>query len=317
MFAAFSCVVFCAVAAAAPVVDVDVEGDLERAFALLGDDDRHHGPARELLVRATSAFEDQSLAGSDLEKAYASDAKKAYRGRPHERVLAHVVLAALEMERGRCDLALPSLKAAEFFDLKASANDSSDAVVVHALTLRCLIDAGAASAEVDAARANVDVDVARRVLDPQARLTFAGLGPRFARGGSQGEVLSTVDRSNEAGATFVIRLGRRASRNARVDKGVVVWDSHQQATTIRGRPFDQVLQARATTKTRAQQSAQQNLGNSQQRLRTARGGKDLVAAAVGGAAGVGLLSFAAVTDARADDRCVDDLPGTVRLASSR
>ena len=79
-----------------------------------------HAKARALLGKAVATFNDLALDGSALERAFASDVHKPYRGRPHERVFASAVLAALDMERGRCDLALPTLRNAAFLDVKAA-----------------------------------------------------------------------------------------------------------------------------------------------------------------------------------------------------
>ncbi len=297
--------------------------DVERAFQLLHDP-KQHARARAALVRATARFDDQSLDGSDLEKAFASDVHKPWRGRPHERVLAHVVLAALEMERGRCDLALPSLKSAAFYDAKANAGDDTDAVVVHALTLRCLRELGDAAddaAAQDAAKHLAD-DVKAIVLDPQARLVLEGRGPTVERRGAQGEDVVVVARSANDGVNddkddeddepAVIRLGMRAARGAfDLRGGVVVWDSLQQATTVSGRPFSKVLAERARFKSNNQSAAQQNLAASQSQLR----GGDVVKAAGNFGFGAGFAALAAATDARADDRCVDALPGTLRLVA--
>lgn len=281
---------------------------VDRAFELLPERKKHM-QARQLLVRATSTFDDQSLDGSDLEHAFAGDANKPWRGRPHERVLAHVVLAALEMERGRCDLALPSLKAAAFYDAKAAVDDVSDAVVVHALTLRCLIDEGADDGEVDAARARLDPRVAALALDPQARLVLDGRGPRYQRSGGHGEDVVVVGRGGIVVDPVVIALSRRAQPSKRLRGGVVVWDSLQQATTVQGRPYTKVLAERAKFKARHEQDAQRNLDASRSSLQNG----DIVTAAAHVGFGAGLWSIASLADARADDRYVDHLPGTLRL----
>lgn len=328
-------VMLAAGASPGPVGPVDpVQFDLQRAFELL-ENPKMHSRARGLLVRATEAFDDQSLDGSNLERAFVSDAKKPYRGRPHERVLAHTALAALEMERGHCDLALPSLKAAAFYDLKASPDDKSDAVVVAALTLRCLTDENATAAEIAVARADVDAAVrgaagaaadavVAAVLDPEARLVFSGFGPRFEPRGAHGEDVVAVARTTADAAaarpTIVIRLSQKAARRGDVRDGPVVWDSFTQATSVGGRPFTKVLAERAQAKTRSEVSARQNLDNSANRLRGANratAGRDVAAALVSGAAGAGFLTLAAVTDARADARFVDSLPGSARLAGLR
>ncbi|MDP2340681.1 MAG: hypothetical protein Q8O67_06975 [Deltaproteobacteria bacterium] len=287
--------------------------DLEGAFvALEGAHPRGHALARRLLVRATAVFEDTQLDGSDVEKAFASDRKKPYRGRPHERVLAHVVLAALEMERGRCDLALPSLKSAAFFDLKSKVGEDSDAVVVHALLLRCLIALKGTDAEIQAARDAVDDDVAAAVLRPGALLVLRGRGPRFAARGSRGETVVAEPRDDDDGAAIVIGLGRSAHKRSRVE--IAVWSSFEQATSIRGRPFDKVLAERARFASSTSSSGQRNLDDGGRRLVQARSRADVVAGGLFAVAGAGMLSMASLTDARADDRFVDALPGRAALA---
>lgn len=295
--------------------------DLEAAFVAL--DDGRQASARRLLVRATAAFEDTQLDGSDLQKAFASDRRKPYRGRPHERVLAHVVLAALEMQRGRCDLALPSLKSAAFFDLKAKVGDDSDAVVVHALTLRCLIDLEASAEEIGAARDVVgDARIEAAVRDPGARLVLDGRGPSFVPRGAQGEGVVAVQREHET-RPIVIHLDRRVGDRHRVDGGVgpsaglTVWSSFEQATTRRGRPFDKILADRARFAAAHGTAGQRNLGDGGRRLSQARSRSDIVAAGLVSVVGAGMLTMAGLTDARADDRFVDALPERVRLVGSR
>jgi hypothetical protein len=62
-----------------------------------------------------------------------------YLGRPHERVLASILLAALDMTDGRCDLALPKLEVTEFLGSRwQAATYGTTAPLVYALMLRCL-----------------------------------------------------------------------------------------------------------------------------------------------------------------------------------
>ena len=290
--------------------------DLEGAFEALRDK-RRHALGRRLLLRATARFDDTDLDGSDVEKAFASDRSKPYRGRPHERVLAHVTLAALEIERGRCDLALPELKSAAFFDLKASIDDDSDAVVVHALLLRCLIELRTSSDEIEAVRAAVDdVAVAAAVTSPGALLVLRGRGPRFVAAGARGErvVVEASADDDDNDDDIVIRLGGRSAAVV-AGREIAVWSSLQQASSVRGRPFEQLLAERARANARSEQLGQRQLDDSRRRLRGARSNSDVVAAGFVAAAGAGLLGLSAVVDERVDERFVHGLPGRAVLVS--
>jgi hypothetical protein len=113
---------------------------LEQGFALLrhaqGDDDVAR--ARRHFEAAFASFEDLRDP-ENLNVAFTADADTPYRGRPHERVLAATTLALTDAANGRCDLALPTLRAAEFLDVRwQRLAFGTDAAVVYALARWCL-----------------------------------------------------------------------------------------------------------------------------------------------------------------------------------
>ena len=113
---------------------------LQEAFSLLrhasSDDDVAR--ARDHLESAFATFEDLRDP-ENMSVAFTVDGDTPYRGRPHERVLAATTLALTDAAKGRCDLALPTLKAAEFLDVRwQKLAFGTDAAVVYALSLYCL-----------------------------------------------------------------------------------------------------------------------------------------------------------------------------------
>jgi hypothetical protein len=116
--------------------------ELEQAFSLLrrakSDDDVAR--ARAVLEQAFTSFEDLRDP-ENMSVAFTPDRNTAYRGRPHERVLAATTLALTDAVNGRCDLALPTLKAAEFLDVRwQRLAFGTDAAAVYALSVYCLAE---------------------------------------------------------------------------------------------------------------------------------------------------------------------------------
>ncbi|MCC7108373.1 MAG: hypothetical protein IT382_03740 [Deltaproteobacteria bacterium] len=311
---------------------------LERAYATL----RAGGPherARRALERAAASFEDLALPGTSLEEALASDPHKPYRGRPWERTLSLVLLAALDAERGRCDLAVPSLKSAALLDLRAEKGEASDAPVIYALLLRCLREVGAPGADLertrdelrrslalagsDAKLAGLDAaELERRALAPTLLLALDGEAPTLEAAGQYGEsALLRVDateatraqvaRARPAKDAIVLRLGKKGPQTGPPDaEGISLWSSARQAGTIGGRPFDEVLRERAAMKGQAMREGERLAHDG---LKRARAPGALLGAAATAAAGVGLFAAGAVVDARADTRTVSGLFGRVIL----
>lgn len=82
----------------------------------------------------------------NFSEAFSADADTPYRGRPHERVLTAMMLGIMDMSRGRYDMALPSLKNAEFLDARWQPMPyGSDAPMVYALMVRSLKMIGASA----------------------------------------------------------------------------------------------------------------------------------------------------------------------------
>ncbi len=116
--------------------------ELEQAFSLLrrarSDDDVVR--ARAMLEQAFTSFEDLRDP-ENMSVAFTPDRNTPYRGRPHERVLAATTLALTDAVNGRCDLALPTLKAAEFLDVRwQRLAFGTDAAAVYALSVYCLAE---------------------------------------------------------------------------------------------------------------------------------------------------------------------------------
>lgn len=285
------------------------------------------------------AFDDLDVGDDGLHGLLVGDATKPWRGRAFERVLALTTLAALDIERGRCDLALPTLKNAVVHDARVSIDEQrgvSDAVVTAALVLRCLADGDGsmpAGSPSEVARAREDlrrslraagqsavaVDVERRVRAPGARLVLTGFGPSFARAGVHGEELVLTPREEDDGVAGVIALGPRAARSDDElpeprSHGIAVWSSTTQATAVRGRPFDAVRAKRASDKDAATSAGRTALSLARSRA-SSQQPWTLVGSGVLATGGAGLLVLGAVIDARADDRFLEALPGRVWIVA--
>jgi hypothetical protein len=325
----------------------DTLHDLERAFALLRKGAGKHTAARKLLERAVPRFDDLAIESTPLEAAFASDANKPYRGRPHERVLAAALLAALDMERNRCDLAIPTLRNAAWLDARAKPSDPSDAVLVHALAVRCMEQMSGMSRG-DKQRVRDDLRAALDVTKEGARfdevvalatreslvLELGGTGPSVVTEGTYGERarIAPGQSAPESGAKVRIKLGRvRTATTATAstdgddgdDARLIVWSSTTQATTVSGRPYDEVLAKRAQSKSAHDAGARDQWSRAQERsanaVRGARGGKVDAKQALAGAlfatSSVGFASLANATDARADARYVRTLFETAALVA--
>lgn len=95
--------------------------ELLEAFAVLRQGDVSNqeqiNVAKTMLERAVLSFED--LRDPDnFSVAFTSDPKTLYRGRPHERVLAALLLGVIDMAQGRYDMATSSLRNAEFLGVR-------------------------------------------------------------------------------------------------------------------------------------------------------------------------------------------------------
>lgn len=312
----------------------DTLHDLERAFALLRKGKK--SSARRLLERAVHRFDDLAMESTPLEAMFASDVNKPYRGRPHERVLAAAVLAALDIERGRCDLAVPTLRNAAWLDARARPTDPSDAVLVHALALRCIERMPGMLAS-DKQRVRDELRAALTVTKEEKRydgivalatrddvvLQLAGVGPSVVADGVHGERVRVLPGSAR-GDVVRVALGGRARKSSQAS--TQVWSSTTQATTISGRPYDEVLARKAQAKSAHHASADANWSRARQsvdetlRHRDREGNgvdpKKAIAGALFATSSMGFASLANATDARADTRYVKTLFETASLSAA-
>lgn len=129
--------------------------EMQEAFTILrkdvvSKDDRKM--AKNSLSKAAASFEDLKQP-NNFSSAFTIDSKTPYRGRPYERVLANIFLGILDVADGRCDMALPAFKSAEFLDARWQPFDfGSDAPLIYALTLRCLKENNSSANYINRAR---------------------------------------------------------------------------------------------------------------------------------------------------------------------
>ena len=154
--------------------------EMQQAFALLrkGElltDDRNQ--AKRHLEKAVASFDDLKEP-NNFSTAFTIDSNTPYRGRPYERVLASTMLGILDIADGRCDMALPAFKTAEFLDARWQPFQfGSDAPLVYALSLRCLKQVNASQGDITRAkdglfrsiRLNQALETVRDTLQEHAR----------------------------------------------------------------------------------------------------------------------------------------------------
>lgn len=319
----------------------DTLHDLERAFALVRKGKK--SSARRLLERAVHRFDDLAMESTPLEAMFASDGNKPYRGRPHERVLAAALLAALDIERGRCDLAVPTLRNAAWLDARANPTDPSDAVLVHALALRCIERMPGMLAS-DKQRVRDELRAALTVTKEEKRydeivalatrdvvvLELAGVGPSVVAEGVHGERVRVLPGSASGDDVVRIALGGQVRKHQTQGQtsdrqtNTQVWSSTTQATTISGRPYDEVLAKKAQAKSAHSANADANWSRARhsvnETLRDREGSgvdpKKAIAGALFATSSIGFASLANATDARADTRYVKTLFETASLSAA-
>jgi hypothetical protein len=129
--------------------------NIQQAFSILRKTDLTDSDimrAKNHLEQAVLTFEDLKQP-KNFNQAFSPDSKTPYRGRSYERVLASMLLGIINMSLGKCDMALPSFKAAEFLDARWQALQyASDAPMVYALMLKCLNQKNSAISDIDRAK---------------------------------------------------------------------------------------------------------------------------------------------------------------------
>ena len=94
----------------------------------------------------------------NLNLAFTADATVPYKGRPHERVFTATTLALLDAIDGRCDIAFPTLRAAEFLDARWQPFPyGTDTPLVYALMIYCAQQTPVANSDLTHAKEGLTV----------------------------------------------------------------------------------------------------------------------------------------------------------------
>lgn len=117
--------------------------DLLQAFALMRsaaiEQKQVQEKIKNLLVQAVATFDDLRDP-VNFSMAFSADEDKDFRGRPHERMYAAAMTAIFFMAEGKCDMAMPYLRNAEFLDARFRKMSliRTDAPLIYAAQLFCL-----------------------------------------------------------------------------------------------------------------------------------------------------------------------------------
>jgi hypothetical protein len=298
--------------------DDPVLRDVERAYAILrADRPAAAHRARPLLSRAAAALDDLADDRDSLEAAVGGDDAAAWRGLPHERVMVLLTLAALDVDAGRCDLALPTLKNARHHRDRAAlqrreAVAADDLLLAEVLRARCAVRDGVGELEAARAALLVRPDGARLLAAataPSLRLTFSGRAPAITAGGGQGE-LGSLSFSADTATAFVVTIGRASSLSS--SSSLVVHDLRREARAP-GPAATQRRAAQASKKTAMQQQARQYANRGHQTATQARDVRGVVGAGLLLGAAAGLSATTAVVDTRVDTRTAPSMPATIAV----
>ena len=322
----------------------------EAAFSALEHDRKGaHLRARRLLSDVVDTFDDVGSSGDALTEALRSDNTKAWRGLPHERIALLIVLAALDLESGHPELALPALRNADLQHarsrLLADGDDNAAPLLsVALLTLRALADLGAddvthsqhprwqeAWRGLDAAYGAAPADTAplpslvAAVLDNNAVWRLEGRGPILVSSGAGASNAAFVAPDNDdddgGGVTIAIggrRRGAAVARDGEVRAGTaMVWSSLAMAQQQGRRAVADQLAGRAQQQQALQQQSRrlwdQGRAGSVQAVNTAKP-TTIFGAALALVGSVGAAGAAAVIDPRMDTRVVTRLPESMGLS---
>jgi len=312
-------------AATSRLPDDPVLRDVEVAYSILrADRPAAASRARAMLARAAAALDDLADDRDSLVAAVGGDNAAAWRGLPHERVMVLLTLAALDVDAGRCDLALPTLKNARHHRDQASlqrgeAVVDDDLLLADVLRARCALHGGVG--DVDAARAALQARpdgerLLAAVTAPALRLSFSGRAPAVVAGGAQGELGSLVW-ADDARA-FEITVGRApktakaSSSKTSSSSSLVVHDLRKEARAP-GPAATTRRAAQASKKTALQQQAQQYASRGQQTATQARDARSVVGAGLLFGAAAGLAATTAVVDTRVDTRTAPSMPSAIAV----
>ena len=271
--------------------------DVEQAFRILrADRPGARSRARAHLARVALVLDDLDPAGDDVALA-TGDRAAPWRGLPHERVLALLTLATLDVAVGRCDLALPTVKSAQHHHERA-------ALVV-----------GAAAADHDLALVEL---LRRRCVEggvDAVDLVFRGRTPEVVAAGAYGEQAVLHHHDDDDTVAFVIRLGASRAERASSARETIVWDARSQAHGP-GPASSSRRQQRAATKQHLLTSsttwaAQGN--HAALSARQSRSAREVMGAALLWSASAGAAISSATVDATVDTRVPSSMPARVSV----
>ena len=322
-----------AVPASAPLPSDPVLRDVERAFQILRDDrPAAANRARSLLAPAAAALDDLVDDRETAAVIVGGDDGAAWRGLPWERVFILLTIAALDVDAGRCDLALPTMKNAlhhrdrgRLQQGAATTTSDKDPALVPVLTARCALKDGVG--DVDAARAALlglpgGEAMLALVTAPTMTLRFTGQAPTVIATGTHGEGGQLSFRDDDATA-FAITIGRSGRRplspsSVKAASPLVLHDLRVEAAAPGAAATARRGEASRQKSTMAAQAHQYaSRGASAVQTGSTREGpapaRNLLGAGLLLTAAAGMSATSAVVDARVDTRTATSMPAKILL----
>jgi hypothetical protein len=304
-----------------PRIDDPVLRDVERAFATLrADRPAVAARARAVLADVAAALDDLADERASLEAALGGDDGAAWRGLPHERVFILLTLAALDVDAGRCDLALPTLKNAlhhrdRGLVQRGEVVPDDDHALADVLRARCAIVAGVGDVEAARAalRARPDGEALHAAATaPALVLEFVGRAPGIAATGVGGEQGRLVWRDDDAIA-FTVTIGGPSKASKASSSSMVTVHDLRQVARPPGPAATARRAAQAAKKSQLQAQATQYASRGQGAATQAREVRGLVGAGLLFGAAAGLSATTAAVDTRVDTRTATAMPASIRV----
>lgn len=306
--------------------------DVERAFQILRDDrPGAANRARGVLAQAATALDDLVDDRETAAVIVGGDDSAAWRGLPHERVFILLTLAALDVDAGRCDLALPTLKNAlnhrdrgRLQQGAAGQANADDPAVVTVLTARCALKDGVG--DVEAARAALvalpgGAAMLPLVMADAMTLRFTGQAPTVVATGTHGEGGQLSFRDDDAPA-FSITIGR-GGRAAKAKKASTKASPKAATTThvLHDLRREAAVPGAMAAARRGEAARQKSTMSAQANQYASRGasavqsgpGRNLLGAGLLLTAAAGMTATSAVVDARVDTRTATSMPARILL----
>jgi hypothetical protein len=247
--------------------------------------------ARGHLADVVNAMEDTDQNLTTAAQAMQSDTQRDYRGRPHERVFAPLLLATLDVAAGHCDLAMPAVKTARLMH-RVGQTEATALPWASMLELRCGHSIDDATPGL-ASMATMNVDV-----------VLTGIAPHFVRS-SDGKGETAVGTASER----VMRIHLDGEAPLSGVEREPLWDARGAIDAAKARAFGAVLDERNKTKTLVDANKQRMIDEGNRAWQ----GDNREAAAAQWLAGAAFAGGAAMIDVRRDVRSIEGLPAIITL----